>query len=434
MRSRIVGLALVAAASTLVLFGLPLAIGLGQYAMTEERASLQRLADFAARSVQNDMAHDRVPDRLPDGPRDAAVAVYDDDGDLLLGSGPSTGGERIDQVLRRDVASAVHTEDLVAVAPVSDTHDVVGAVQVTGATQPVIAGLLPLWLGMGVLAGIVLLAVWALARRLARTLSRPLEDLAQDAGRLGEGDFGIRPSPTGVREVDLVGAALAETAQRLDDLLVRERSFSTEASHQLKTPLAGLRLRLESTLDRPDRLTRETVEEGLASIDRLERTIDELLLLARERRRGAVPVDIDRLLGEAEEEWTERLAREGRAFRTSRAHDVPDPPASAAAVRQIVGVLLDNALTHGAGTVAITAREAGADAVAIDIADEGPGLPPDTLAGSSNGSGLGVALARRLAESEGGRLTARRCPSVVTVLLPLAPVPDGAEPDPVPAP
>ena len=146
--------------------------------------------------------------------------------------------------------------------------------------------------------------------------------------------------------------------------------------------------------------------DGLASIDRLERTIDELLLLARERRRGAVPVDVARLLTEAESEWTERLARDGRTFRTARQADLPDPPASAAAVRQIVGVLLDNALAHGAGTVTVTAREAGPDAVALDVADEGPGVAPEELAGSRDG--LGVALARRLAEAEGGHLRLSR--------------------------
>ncbi|MEQ3553321.1 HAMP domain-containing sensor histidine kinase [Pseudonocardia nematodicida] len=422
MRTRIVGLALVAASVALVLFGIPLAFGVGQYALAEERTSLQRLADITAVSVYDDVDHDRVPRRLPQDPKDAAdVALYDDDGDRIIGDGPVRGDDPVEKVLDRGIAAAP-PDDLIAVAPVSDGDDVLAVVRVASSPPAVAAGLVPLWLGMLALAGLVLLAVWFLADRLARRLSRPLEHLAVDAGRLGEGDFGVRPVPSGMSEVDRVGTALGGTAERLDDLLARERAFSAEASHQLRTPLAGLRLRLEAVLENPGRLTRATVEDGLASIDRLERTIDELLLLSRERRHGAVAVDLQRLLKEAEDEWSDRLARDGRSFGTSRSAGLPDPPASAAAVRQIVGVLLDNASQHGCGAVALTAREAGPDAVALDVSDEGAGIDDTALAGPRTGPGLGVALARRLAEAEGGRLTARRSPSVVTLLLPLEPL------------
>ena len=413
-------MALVAASVALVLFGIPLAIGLAQFATAEERASLQRVADLTARAVYDDLDDDHVPDRLPRGDGTATVALYDDDALRLVGNGPPVGDDQVDRVLHRGIVSAP-PDELVVVAPVRDGEDVIGVVRVSGSLGAVLAGLVPLWLGMLALAVLVLGAVWLLARRLAGRLSRPLEDLAHDAGRLGDGDFGVRPAPTGMHEVDQVGTALGHTAERLDDLLARERAFSAEASHQLRTPLAGLRLRLESALDGPEQLDRSAVTDGLASVDRLERTIDELLLLARERRSGASPVDVARLLIEAESEWTGRLARDGREFRTARQRDLPDPPASAAAVRQIVGVLLDNALQHGAGTVTVTAREAGPDAVALDVADEGPGVAPENLTGTRDG--LGVAMARRLAESEGGRLTARRSPSVVTLLLPLAPLP-----------
>lgn len=412
-------LALVAVAVALVMFGVPLAVGLERYTVAQQRESLQRIADFAARSVYDDVVDHRVPARLPDGPDDdTAVALYDEEGDLTTGDGPPAGDEDVDRVLDRGLSSSPPGQ-LVAVAPVTDGDDVIAVVRASRPTSATWSGLVPLYLGMLALAGLVLVAVWALAMRLAGHLSAPLESMARDAARLGEGDFGVRPAATGISELDRVGSALGDTAGRLDDLLARERAFSAEASHQLRTPLAGLRLRLESALDDPRLLRPATVEDGLASVDRLERTIDELLLLARERRRDAVPVELARLLEEAESEWGDRLARAGRAFSVSRDGALPDPPASAAAVRQILGVLLDNALQHGAGAVALTAREAGPDAVALDVADEGPGVPEDELSGADGGTGLGVALARRLAEAEGGRLTASRSPSVVTLLLPL---------------
>lgn len=424
MGPRIVGLALMAAAVALVLFGVPLAIGLGQYAATEERASLQRLADVVARSVQEDMAHDRLPSRLPDAPTDA-IALYDDDGQLLLGDGPERGDEAVERALRRGTLSIPPNQFVVA-APVSDTHETVGVVRVAAPANSVARSLLPLWFAIAALAGLVLLVVWLLARRLARRLTRPLQQIALDAGRLGDGDFSVRPRTSGIREIDLVAAALGGTAGRLDDLLARERAFSAEASHQLRTPLAGLRLRLESTLDRPDKLTRATIEDGLASIDRLERTIDELLELSKEKRPPPAPLDIAQLLREAEDEWVDRLAREGRGFTTSRTPNLSDPVAGVAAVRQIMAVLLDNACQHGAGAVSLVAREAGPDAIAIEVSDGGTGIPDGAMEGRGLGSqGMGVALARRLAEAEGGRLTARRSPSVVSLLLPVEPEPVG---------
>ena len=330
MRSRIIGLALVAASVALLLFGLPLAVGLGQFLETEKRASLQVLADFAARSVQEDLTHDRMPAELPDGSAEAAVALYDEDGMLILGDGPARGDGPVDRALSRGFLAAP-SDELVVAAPISDTHDVVGVVRVAVPPSSVTQQMLPIWLGMAALAGLVLIVVWLLARRLVLRLTRPMERLAGAAGRLGDGDFGARADPTGIREVDLIGTALGETARRLDDLLARERAFSAEASHQLRTPLAGLRLRLESTIDRPDRLTRETVEDGLASIDRLERTIDELLQLAREHRAPAERIDVAQLFSEAEVEWGGRLAEEGRTFTTSHPPDLPDPAVSTAA-------------------------------------------------------------------------------------------------------
>jgi signal transduction histidine kinase len=104
----------------------------------------------------------------------------------------------------------------------------------------------------------------------------------------------------------------------------------------------------------------------------------------------------------------------------------PDPYASAAAVRQVLAVLVDNAVTHGSGVVTVSVREA-AGAVAIDVSDEGPGVDqPESLifdrrADRRDGHGIGLALARRLAEAEQGRLELTcRAPAVFTLLLPAA--------------
>jgi signal transduction histidine kinase len=267
-------------------------------------------------------------------------------------------------------------------------------------------------------------AAWLVGRRQARRLARPLEDLVVAARRLGEGDFSVRTRQGGIPEIDSVGNALNHTAGRLDDLLARERSLSADVTHQLRTPLACLRLRLEAALEPPDQDLRSAIIASLADADRLELTIDELLALAHDKRAtGAGPLDLRALLGEMSPEWRERLALEGRGLDLNIDSGAPDPRASAAAVRQVLAVLLDNATTHGKGTVAVTVREA-TNAVAIDVSDEGPGVhePESVLFGGRadqrNGHGIGLALARRLAEGEGGRLElAWRTPPVFTLLL-----------------
>jgi signal transduction histidine kinase len=275
--------------------------------------------------------------------------------------------------------------------------------------------------------GLALLAVgatWLLARRMAARLARPLEELAGTAARLGDGDFTARTRPAGITEIDSVGAALNTTAGRIGETLERERAFSSDASHQLRTPLTGLRLQLEAALENPDREPRAAIASGIAAADRLERTIDDLLALARDTGSTSDTADLDQLLAEVRQDWHWPLAAKGRALRIV-VRDAPRPSAEGAAVRHILKVLLDNAFIHGRGTVTVTARDAGG-VLAIDVADEGPGIDVDTdlfarrqYAGDDHG--IGLALARSLAEAESGRLRlSTPAPPTFTLLLPTA--------------
>jgi signal transduction histidine kinase len=143
------------------------------------------------------------------------------------------------------------------------------------------------WLALAGLALAVLALATAAAFLLARRLAAPLERLAGAARRLGDGDFGARAPRAGVAEVDEVGAALDATAQRLDDLVTRERAFSADASHQLRTPLAALRLELEAL-----ELQGEELPAALAQVDRLQETVDTLLAVARDTQPGSVTADL----------------------------------------------------------------------------------------------------------------------------------------------
>jgi signal transduction histidine kinase len=233
-----------------------------------------------------------------------------------------------------------------------------------------------------------------------------------------------------VPEIAAVHRSLAVTASRLDGILTRERAFSAEASHQLRTPLAGLRLRLEEAASLPPGSpgVREAVDSALEAADRLDRTVEELLRLAREPagvRREELAVDdvVDRVVAEVRAD-----APDGRPVTVHAEDGDLHARASEAAVRQILTVLVENALVHGSGTVSVTARDAG-PAVAVDVADEGTltvdeaalfaGRSGDREGTDRTGHGIGLALARRLAEAQGGRLRLRSpAPTTVTLLLP----------------
>jgi signal transduction histidine kinase len=277
-------------------------------------------------------------------------------------------------------------------------------------------------LALGILAVGV---TWLLARRQARRLAMPLESLARTAQRLGNGDFSVRTVVSGIPEIDEASRALDTTAHRLGDLLGRERSFSADASHQLRTPLTGLRLGLETALDRPAPEHREAMLAAIETADRLERTIDDLLALARDAGPHGGVLCVGELMAELTEEWRPVIDGRGRVLQVTVEDGLPTGRAAPAAVRQVIGVLLDNAVTHGQGQVTLAARDAGG-AVAIEVADEGAGpAEPDLMfrrrADGARGHGIGLSLARSLAEADGGRLLlSRNRPPVFTLLLPVS--------------
>jgi len=235
----------------------------------------------------------------------------------------------------------------------------------------------------------------------------------------------VRTEAVGIAEIDSVNESLNRTATRLGDLVDRERAFSADASHQLRTPLTGLRLQLEAALDAPGTDLRAAIGGALTTTDQLQATIDEILALARQTPSVHDPVDVDEVLDSIRERWHSALAAKGKPLRLA-VIGAPRPRVDATALNQMLDVLIDNADRHGAGAIGLTVRALD-DAVAIDVSDEGAPLTADPAAlfgkvsGNDAGHGFGLALARRLAESQGGRLgLSSPDPPTFTVLLPAA--------------
>ncbi|MFF8600576.1 ATP-binding protein [Streptomyces sp. NPDC015232] len=265
-----------------------------------------------------------------------------------------------------------------------------------------------------IILAVALLCVAAavlLAVRQANKLASPLTDLAETAERLGSGDPRPRHKRYGVPELDRVADVLDASAERIARMLTAERRLAADASHQLRTPLTALSMRLEEVAVAGDLETvREEATIALTQVERLTDVVERLLTNSRDPRTGsAVAFDLDEVIKQQIEEWRPAYRSAGRAIVHSgkqgmRAVGTPG------AVAQVLAALIENSLMHGGGTVALRTRVTGNQSV-IEVTDEGPGVPADlgariferAVSGRSS-TGIGLAVARDLAEADGGRL------------------------------
>lgn len=259
---------------------------------------------------------------------------------------------------------------------------------------------------------LAVLAAVALAVLQARRLVSPLTDLAGTAERLGSGDPRPRHRRYGVPELDRIADVLDASADRIGRMLTAERRLAADASHQLRTPLTALSMRLEEIVAtaHDQEAVREEATIALGQVERLTDVVQRLLTNSRDPRTGsAVDFDLDEVVRQQAEEWRPAYQGEGRAMELSGARGLR-AVGTPGAVAQVLATLIENSLMHGAGTVTLHTRVIGNQAV-VEVTDEGPGVPPDlgarvferTVSGR-NSTGLGLAVARDLAEADGGRL------------------------------
>ncbi|WP_125774522.1 ATP-binding protein [Antribacter gilvus] len=270
-------------------------------------------------------------------------------------------------------------------------------------------------------------AGYIMASWLANRLAAPFVYLAASAELLGSGQVRPQFEPTNVEEIDLVAAELARSADRLASRLAVERQFTSDASHQLRTPLTALTMRLEEiTLLSTEPEVQEEARISLEQVERLVGVVDDLLARSRKAQGGTTEtVDLSVVLRQQEEEWRPTFEKEGRHLAVEVPEDL-QVLATPGALAQVLSTLIENSLKYGDGTTTLRARLSGnTGAVAVEVADEGPGVTEE-LAGqifergvtSGAGTGLGLALARDLVTADGGRLElSQRNPAVFSVFL-----------------
>ncbi|WP_159940432.1 MULTISPECIES: HAMP domain-containing sensor histidine kinase [unclassified Nocardiopsis] len=285
-------------------------------------------------------------------------------------------------------------------------------VEVWASAENVQQSVVRAWMGIASLSLLAVGVAVGLSMFQARRLTLPLIDLAVTAERLGSGVTTPWGHRYGIPEADRVAEVLDRSAERIAGLIATERHFATDASHQLRTPLTALTMRLEEILAEADnpQVVREEGEAALAQTERLVETVESLLGRARKSQNPEVEaVEIDPVLHHLQSEWQPVFQTEERKLLVAG-----DPGLTAMTVptdlAQIIATLLENAYKHGAGTVTIRRLDTG-QSVRIEVSDEGEGVP-EHLSGriferevsGGGGTGLGLALARHIAESEGARI------------------------------
>jgi two-component system OmpR family sensor kinase len=261
---------------------------------------------------------------------------------------------------------------------------------------------------------------------LARAALRPIEAMRRRAADISASSLDDRlPVPASGDEVSRLGETLNEMLARIGNGLARERRFVADASHELRTPLALLKTQLELALRR-SRSTEEleaAIRGAAEDTERLSRIADDLLLLARAEQ-GRVPlrrepVDVADVLETVAERFQSRAQSEQRNLSVSA-----DEPLVVSADRplleQALGNMVDNAFTHGAGRVTLTAVQRNGSAE-LHVLDEGTGFPADFLhhaferfsraqKTAAEGSGLGLAIVETIAEAHEWEARAANAP------------------------
>lgn len=293
------------------------------------------------------------------------------------------------------------------------------------------------WGGVAIVAAAVLASAGSgvgVATVTARRLADPLTRVADRASAMARGDFRSEWPEYGIPELDRVsralGAANTEIATRLD----REGGIVGEVSHQLRSRLTAIQLRLDELAMHPDPAVVAEAEAAASQVDRLTRELDEMVVASRvSEGEPATEVDVESMVRTLVADFAPAFAAADRQVRIVTLGSAPAVvwTAQPSRLREALAVLLDNALHHGRGSATVSLDAlATAGMLRLQVTDQGPGVPDDLVdkifrrgftGGVSTGTGVGLSLARALVEADGGRLelTSRR-PPVFAIVVPAA--------------
>jgi signal transduction histidine kinase len=402
---------------------LPLGIAMANQHEQDYRSGTLTIAHTLAAAAEEKIADRENSTTLPrtlaalrredEGGGGMTIAVVDDDGHVVEGrdTGLYTPARAAPALAGR--TRLIHDGDrLLAIVPVNGhTEKVAGAVLLSRPLAPLHHRVTRLWFGLAVVAFIAVVAAVVLAVALARWAGRPLRGLETAAEALGAGELGARADPPKQpAEIRRLAERFNVMAARLESLIYDHRTMLADVSHQLRTPLAALRLRME--LLAAEATDAAEFDAALDEVARLARLVDGLLAVARAENVTEPPerVAVTRLLAERVEAW-----RPVAAERDVRLSLETNGQVTALTVpghlEQVIDNLVDNALTATSpgGQVRLAAHRT-SRRTRVTVADDGPGMSAEAMTqafrrfrtSGASGTGLGLAIVHRLVTADGG--------------------------------
>jgi signal transduction histidine kinase len=435
MKRRITSAIVGVTSLTLLILGIPLAIAVQRSIVSQELVRLQGTSTgvLAEINVPIDLAQLGLLRNERDLP--PPFGIYNSNGRRVYGVGPLVADDVVSDARRsREQTVTAGNEVTVATPILNRAEKLQGVLRISTSRHEIDERTRVAWAIMIAAGSAALALAGFLARRIASDLASPLHTLARRANGFLDGTDEERLPMSGVAEIDQLTAALQSSFMRVASALARERQFSADVAHQLRTPLTGIRLKVESASSKP--ATALIATDLLGDLDLIEATVARLLALARDTTPAAHATTLQTLLDNVVRQWTPSLATNGGARRLVAENAAPHADqrvlGTPNGITQILDVLIDNAVRHGSGIIRLTTR-ALPGAVAISVSDEGHLLDTATESlmfsrrsdtGPHTGQGIGLAVARSLAEADDSRLTlTSRHPTTFTLFLVSAPKP-----------
>lgn len=421
----------------IVALGVPLAINLNARVNAEVKTQAQAQADLVAATAADMLAR---PDRLELATlaRNAArsvhgrILVVDATGGVLAdSSGPAQLGSSYESRPEIQAALAGHQVQvtrssrtlgqaiLATAVPIIHRGLPIGAVRVTQSVAAVNDAVRKTVLGLGLL-GLVVLALGLFAGGvIAAQVGRPIRRLEEVARRVAAGDLRARAPVEGSREQRSLASSFNDMTDRVARLLRAQREFVANASHQLRTPLTGIRLRLEEARAMDvGRASGREVEAAIAEVDRLSRTVDDLLVLSRaggETQLEGSAIHLDDIASSTVERWQANATDSGIELEYQSRPGSGAVWATAPDLERALDALVENALRYSPPGTPVTVTSGPGR---IEVQDRGPGISEaeeeivferfrrgEAGRAGPHGSGLGLAIARELARRWGGEIT-----------------------------
>jgi len=315
-------------------------------------------------------------------------------------------------------STTLDQELLFVAVPIFNGNSVIGAVRLTYPAKFIDAEVNKRVQGLIVVALVTLLMATFLALLLSRSVTKYLDRLKKDTEKFANGELAVRANDKeGAPEIRSLAASFNIMAERISRLIEKQKGFAADASHQLRTPLTALRLRLEQASDLVEtdsKLAKERLEIATVELQRLQQVVEGLLVLSKSEKSNAKLVKIDavKISKERIESWT-ALAEESSVSFDIEAPNVAFIEALEGAFEQILDNYIDNAIEVAPAETKILVRIISINnLVELHVIDTGPGMSEEGRLkafnrfwrgrSDSNGTGLGLAIVQELINASGG--------------------------------